>query len=262
MRLKRLIPVLFLKNGVLVRSENFKIHQVLGNIISEAKRYSDWNVDELFYVDISRDNVYDGRRDDHRIHSFNCIEDIITGIAKVCHMPLTFGGGIRTMKDVDLRIRTGADKIVINTSSYDNPNLLTQIIQKYGSQCLVISVDYKMINNEPIFHVEYGTRNTGVNVFDWIKECERLGAGEIILHAIDRDGKATGYDIETIGHAAELTPLPVVALGGAGTMDDFYEVFTMTGASAVAAGNIFHFTERSYPRAKRMLIREGLHVRR
>jgi len=262
MKLRRLIPALFIKNGLIVRSERFSCHQVIGNVINEAKRYNEWNVDELLYVDISREKVYDARRDDHRIKSFTSIGEIVDAVSRVCFMPLTFGGGVRSIEDVDLRIRTGADKVVLNTGAYEMPGLIPEIAGKYGSQCVMISVDYRVLDGAPILYTQWGTHNTGVDVVDWVKECESKGAGEILLHSVDRDGEAEGYDIDTIGRVVSRTSLPVIACGGAGTVEDFEDVFRQTEVSAVAAGNIFHFTERSYPRAKRLLLREGIDVRK
>ncbi len=253
--------MLFIKNGLIVRSEGFALHQVIGNVISEAKRYNEWDVDELIYLDISREAFYDARRDDQRIKSFGSIGEIIEAVSKTCFMPMAVGGGIRTMSDVDLRIRTGADKVVMNTAAFETPDIVHDVATKYGSQCLVISVDYRMVDGKPVLHTGFGQCNTGVNIFDWIAECQRLGAGELMLHAIDRDGMASGYDIETIGEVAEFTRLPVIACGGASMPEDFIEVYRRTRVSAVAAGNLFHFTERSYPRAKKMLTRAGIDVR-
>lgn len=257
----RLIPVLYIKNGLIVRSEDFSYHQNIGNVINEACRYNEWDVDELVYIDISREKQYDLRRDDHKIKSTNTIDQIIKGISKVCFMPLTFGGGIRSIEDVDVRIQNGADKVTLNTGAFDNPDLIRTVAHKYGAQCVVISIDYRLVDGVPLVHTEFGQKNTHAVVFDWIKECERIGAGEIFLNAIDRDGKAIGYDIETIGKAVEASRLPVIGCGGAGEMNDFVEIAKQTRVSAIAAGNMFHFTERSYPRAKQLLKKEGINVR-
>ncbi len=258
---KRLIPVLFIKNGLIVRSEDFSYHQNIGNIINEASRYNEWDIDELVYIDISKTNDYDLRRDDHKIQSFGNIEDIIQQISKVCFMPLAFGGKIRTLEDVDLRIRNGADKIILNTGAFENNLLITESAEKYGSQAVVISIDYKIVDNVPIVFTNHGQNNTNVKVGDWIKKVEELGAGEIFVNSIDRDGKAKGFDIDNIGNFANLTKLPLVACGGAGDMYDFVDLATETNVSGIAAGNMFHFTERSYPRAKQLMKKNGVNVR-
>ncbi len=258
---RRLIPVLYIKNGLIVRSEGFSYHQNIGNVVNEAHRYNEWNVDELIYIDISREKYYDLRRDDHNVKSYSSIGNIINKISKVCFMPLTFGGGIRTMEDIGYRIKNGADKITLNTGAFENPKLITQIAEKYGSQAVVISIDYRVINGQPIVFTNFGQKNTGKSVYVWIKECEDFGAGEIFLNSIDRDGRANGYDIKTIAKTVSSTKLPVIACGGAGQLEDFVELAKKTNVSAIAAGNIFHFTELSYPRAKVLLKKEKLNFR-
>jgi cyclase len=250
---RRLIPVLYIKNGFIVRSENFTEHKILGNIISEAKRYNQWDVDELIYIDISREAEYDFKRDDHKIDSCNSITEIIQEISKVCFMPLTFGGGIRNIEDVDMRLRNGADKITLNTGAIENSDLIKEVSLKYGAQCVVISVDYKKAGNENVVFSNHGKKNTGMTVLDWINKCESLGAGEIFLNCIDRDGKAEGYDIDFINLVISKTRLPVIACGGAGNEYDFISLAEETNVSALAAGNWFHFVERAYPRAKKIL---------
>ncbi len=258
---RRLIPVLYIKNGLIVRSEDFKVHQIMGNIISEAKRYNDWDVDELIYIDISKEKEYDLRRDDHKVDSYSTIDQIIQKISKVCFMPLTFGGGIRTIEDIDMRIRNGADKITLNTGAIENPDLIKQASLKYGAQCVVMSIDYKLIDGKPMVFSNHGENNTGKTVFEWIKECESLGAGEVFLNCIDRDGKANGYDTKTINEVVEFTKLPVIACGGAGDDYDFVDLAEDTKVSAIAAGNWFHFVERSYPRAKKLMKKNNINVR-
>lgn len=257
----RLIPVLNIKNGLIVRSEDFSYHQNIGNIINEAQRYNEWDVDELIYLDISRSSLYDLRRDDHKVKTYESIKDIIINVSKVCFMPLTFGGGIKTINDVDIRIQNGADKISVNSAAIERPDFIKEISLKYGSQCIVVSIDYMLINDIPIVFSDFGQKNTGISVFDWIQECAVLGAGEIFLNSISRDGKASGYDIETIGKIVDMTRLPVIACGGAGDEYDFLELAEMTKVSAIAAGNMFHFTEQSYKRSKMLLKRNNINVR-
>lgn len=258
---KRLIPVLFIMNGQIVRSEGFCEHKIIGNIINEAHRYNDWGVDELIYIDISRSRHYDSRRDDHKISSYHSIEEIITGISKVCFMPLTFGGGIRTFEDAALRIERGADKVSVNSGALRTPGLIEEIADKYGVQCVVVSIDYRLVDGQPIVFSDYGQVNTGHRLLDWVAECEQRGAGEFFINSIERDGKADGYDIETVASVVEKTRRPVIACGGVGDFFDFVDLAEQTGVSGLAAGNIFHFTERSYPRAKKLLLRERIPVR-
>ncbi|MBN2452650.1 MAG: imidazole glycerol phosphate synthase subunit HisF [Candidatus Omnitrophica bacterium] len=257
---RRLIPVLFLKNGLIVRSETFSYHQNLGNPLDEVKRYNDWNVDELIYVDISREKYYDLRRDDLRVTGKNNILDIIREISKVCFAPLTFGGGIRTLEDIRERIRRGADKVTINTAAIEDPSFITRSAREFGSQCIVVSIDYRYMNGAPKVY-KGGAEETDLDPVAWAVEAEKRGAGEIFLNAIDRDGMANGYDVGMIGKAAKSVTIPVIACGGAGTFRDLIDVARNTTVSAVAAGNIFHFTEMAYPRAKDNMIRNGIGVR-
>jgi len=253
--------VLYIKNGVIVRSEDFNYHQVIGNVFNEARRYNDWNVDELIYIDISREKTYDSGRDDHKVEAVHSMEDILKTVAKTCFMPLTFGGGIRSLQQIDYLIRNGADKITLNTGAIDNPGLIREAALKYGSQAVVLSIDYKVIEGNPVVFSNFGQTNTGTSLFDWIRETGQLGAGEIFMNAIDRDGKATGYDIATIGGVVQQTSLPVIACGGAGDEYDFLDLAQATKVSGIAAGNWFHFVEQSYPRAKKLLKKHTIHVR-
>ena len=250
---RRLIPVLFIKNGLIVRSEGFKVHQNIGNIINEAKRYNEWDVDELIYVNISRDKHYDMGRDDHGVKSYNSVEAIIDRISRVCFMPLTFGGGIRNLEDVDVIIQSGADKIIINTGAICSPKLVEKTAEKYGAQSVVISIDYRIIEKIPVVFSDYGTRQTKWTVETWIDMVSKLGAGEIFLNSIDRDGMANGFDLETLKKTSKFTSLPLIACGGAGDPYDFLDLAEETCVSGLAAGNIFHFKERAYPRIKKIL---------
>jgi cyclase len=257
---RRLIPVLFLKNGLIVRSENFNYHQNLGNPLAEVSRYSDWDVDELIYIDISREKYYDLRRDDLRVKGKNNLLEIIRDISKVCFMPLTFGGGIRTTEEIRLRIKNGADKVTINSAAIEDPFFISRCCEIYGSQCIIVSIDYRYINGLPrVF--KGGITQTELDPVDWAREVEQKGAGEIFLNSIDRDGRANGYDIELIKKVVSSVNIPVIACGGAGDFYDFVELALKTSVSAIAAGNIFHFTELSYARAKAILLKNNINVR-
>ena len=258
---RRLIPVLFLKNGLIVRSEDFNYHQNIGNVISEAKRYSDWDVDESIYIDISKEKNYDLRRDDLKVESKNSLLDIISYVSKVCFMPLTFGGWIRDIADIRERLLNGADKVTINTIAVEKPEFITQSASAFGAQCIVVSIDYKYINGKPkVF--KGGHTLTDLDPIEWAIEAEKRGAGEIFFNSIDRDGTAEGYDIELLAKASEAVNIPLIACGGAGNFYDFVDVAKDTNVSAIAAGNIFHFTELSYPRAKETLLKNNINVRK
>lgn len=258
---KRLIPVLFLKNGLIVRSEQFSYHQNLGNPLAEVRRYSDWNADELIYIDISREKFYDLRRDDLRVTGKSDLLDIIREISKVCFMPLTFGGGIKSLDEIRQRIQNGADKVTINTIAIEEPTFIDKSSKMFGSQCIVVSIDYKYIAGQPkVF--KGGIEPTVLDPLKWAKEVETRGAGEIFVNSIDRDGTAQGYDIDFIKKISDSVSIPVIACGGAGSFYDFIDLAKETNVSAIAAGNIFHFTELAYPKAKEALLKEGINIRR
>lgn len=257
----RLIPVLFLKNGLLVRSERFVDFRELGNPFHQLERLSDWSADELIYVDITRSGEHNLKRDDHMIKSMSNILEILREISKRCFMPLTFGGRIQTLAQVDEYIRNGADKVIVNTGAYLNPGLISQIEKKYGSQCVVVGIDVCVEKGTHIMYTNNGTTRVDDDPLEYARNVEQLGAGEIFLNSIDRDGMATGYDIEFIQKMVEAVSIPVIACGGAGTANDFVELMSKTNVAAVAAGNIFNFTEDAYQRAKKQLKKSNLPVR-
>jgi len=259
---KRLIPVLFLKNGLIVRSEGFHDFREFGNPINQLERLNDWEADELIYIDITRDGEHDLKRDDHKIRNVNGTLDILRAISKQCFMPLTFGGRIKTFDDAAAFITNGADKIVINTAAYEGKaGTITKIANYFGSQCVVVGIDVKKVHGVHRTFIDQGKRPVDVSPVEWAKEAEGFGAGEILLNSIDRDGSANGYDLEIIEAVSKAVDIPVIACGGAGSFDDFIEVFQKTAASAVAAGNIFNFTENAYIRAKKELVSAGCPVK-
>jgi imidazoleglycerol phosphate synthase cyclase subunit len=258
----RLIPVLLLKHGVIVRSQAFRTHQVIGNPMSTVERLSDWNVDELVLLDISADDFHDLRRDDiqQRYQGTRAV-DVLREIAKVCFMPLSFGGRVRSLEDIAQRLAAGADKVVINTAALDEPAFITAASRRFGAQCIVLSIDAKLTTNGYEVYAADGKRPTGRDPADWAREGERLGAGEIFLNSIDRDGAANGYDIDLIRRVTSVVGIPVIACGGVGSYADFAPGILKGHASAVAAANIFHFFELSYPWAKQACIDAGIPMR-
>jgi cyclase len=258
----RLIPVLFLRNGFLVRSEQFKIHQKLGFPLTQVERYNAWDVDELMYIDISPDERYDIGRNDLRVYeNLSNILDIINAVSKKCFMPLTFGGRIRTLEDIHLRIAGGADKVTINTQAIEDPSFITAAAKEFGSQAIIVSIDaYRHEDSRYEVLCLLGKRGTGRFPHEWAEEAQDRGAGEIFLNSINRDGAACGYDLELISLVAKHTVIPIIACGGVGKYSDFLDGID-AGASAVAAGNIFHFKEMSYIMAKHELNKAGANVR-
>jgi cyclase len=258
---KRLIPILLLKNGLLVRSELFKIHQIIGNPTYEVQRFNEWNVDELIYLDISRDDQYDLRRDDHKVKGLTEPLQILDEVSKTCFMPLTWGGRICTVDQMRQAISRGADKVAINTAAVQNPELITQGAKIFGSQAIVISIDVmRHPNRETEVFINAGQEATGLKPEDWAQKVERLGAGEILLNSIDRDGTGQGYDLELISTVTSATKIPVIACGGVGRYEHYVEGIK-AGASAVAAANIWHFKELSDRGGKRTLAKAGVEVR-
>jgi imidazoleglycerol phosphate synthase cyclase subunit len=261
--MKRLIPVLLLKNGLIVRSQLFDVHQSIGNPMHTVRRLSNWNVDELVLLDISTEDRHDLRRDDLQVqYSASTLLGLLPEIAKLCFMPLAVGGRIRSMEDMRERFSRGADKCVINSEAFRNPELIQQGSQAYGAQAIVVSIDVlRGSNGDAEVYIDGGKTPTGRSPVEWALECERLGAGEILLNSIDRDGAGGGYDLELIESVCEAVSIPVIACGGAGCYEDFVPAITQAGASAAAAANIFNFYELAYPNAKRVCIESGVDMR-
>lgn len=259
---KRIIPVVLLKNGMIVQSKSFKKYQVIGSPTASVERLSSWASDELIYLDISNEPEYDFRRDDTNHPDFQGIEDIFKLVSERCFMPLTLGGGIRCIKDAENRIRLGADKIAINTMAIAEPLFVRKCAEQFGSQCVVISVDVKKEENGRYMVYQKGRIKTDINVIDHVRNVEKLGAGEILLNSVDLDGTGTGFDIELIKTVSENTKIPVIAMGGAGKWEHFAEVFEKTKIEAVAAANIFHYSENSVFHLKKYLFEKGFNVRK
>ena len=238
----------------MVRSETFSIHQAIGHPVIHVERLVQWDVDELIVLDISTGaEEFDFGRDDTRLGGAADLLQFVNNIAADCQIPLTFGGRIRDIEAVHARIQNGADKITMNTALAEDPDLVSRVVRSYGSQAVVASIDYRMVEGRPIAFTHWGTHDTETDVVGWARRATDLGAGEVLLNAIDRDGTAQGYDLETIDAVAAAISVPVIACGGAGHQRHFLKCFEETRASAVAAGNIFHFTENAYPRAKAFL---------
>jgi cyclase len=258
----RLIPVLLLKNGLLVRSEGFSLHQVVGNPVNQVERFNAWAVDELIYLDITRDGELDMRRDDHKIKGRSDVVGIIEQVSRTCFMPLTFGGGIRTIEDIRLRLMSGADKVAINTQALETPEFLVEAARVFGSQAIVVSIDVRQrAESEWEAYSHWGRQASGRDVVEWSRTVEGLGAGEILLNSVDRDGMASGYDIPLVRAVSATTTIPIIACGGVGKFEHLVDGVVEGGASAVAAANIFHFTEHSTIRAKKALADAGVDVR-
>ena len=259
----RLIPVLLLKQGVIVRSQLFTTHQVIGNPVSTIERFSHWNIDELIVLDISATDAHDLRRDDMYLrYAGQSAVDVLHAVADVCYMPLTFGGRIRTLDDMAVRLEAGADKCVINTQPLGDPSFVEAAARRFGNQCVVVSIDAKSGPNGYEVYAAAGSRPTGLTPDEWAKRVQDLGAGEILINSIDRDGSGMGYDLDLVRLVTDAVDIPVIACGGVGAYDHFAPGVLEAGASAVAAANIFHFFELSYPLAKQACLDAGVPMRR
>jgi imidazoleglycerol phosphate synthase cyclase subunit len=263
MQRPRLIPVILLKNGLIVRSQLFRIHQVIGNPVSTIQRLSNWNVDELILLDISKDDYHDMRRDDMAVsYASTATLDVLKQIADVCFMPLAVGGRIRTVDDMRQRLAVGADKCVINSQALATPGLITEGAREFGAQCMVVSID-ALRHPDGRYEVfsQGGRKAMGLDPATWARQAAERGAGEILINSIDRDGSGWGYDIDLIRKVTSAVSIPVIACGGVGKYEDFPKAVSEGGANAAAAANIFHFFELSYPNAKKACLEAGLPMR-
>lgn len=269
----RLIPVLLLKNGVLVRSRNFSLHQSTGNHIYQVERFSEWKADEIIYLDISREATHSMRSGNSTIGStssnlHNSTEDcntdiiqIIRKISKVCFVPLTVGGGIRTLEDIRIRLAAGADKVSINTIAIDEPDFITRASKEFGAQCIVVSIDVKKCNDSWKVYKNFGKDDANISIDEWVTMVEKLGAGEVLIQSIDCDGFGNGYDLNLIKYVEEKVKIPAIVLGGVGDFSHLVEGNNAGKNIALAAANIFHFTEHSVLNAKNFLYESGVNVR-
>lgn len=252
----RLIPVLLLKDGKLVRSENFTTHQIIGDPYHEVARFNEWNVDEIIYLDIGRGDRYDLGRSDTRSAEMTDPLAILEEVSRTCFMPLTWGGRIRTLEDIRARIGRGADKVALCTAAHTEPGLVTAGAEVFGSQAMVVCLDVK----GGTVWIEGATVDTGRDPVEFARDVVARGAGEILLQAVDRDGTGEGYDTDLIRAVSGAVKVPVIALGGVGRYEH-YARGIKAGAAAVAAANIWHFKELSDRGGKRALARAGVAVR-
>lgn len=261
--MRRLVAVVLLKHGLVVRSQQFRIHQAIGNPVATMRRLSNWNVDELVLLDISKGGWVDLRRNDLQLSvQSSSLIDLFRRISEVMYMPVAFGGGIRTLKDIELRLEAGADKCVINTAAAENPQFISDAASRFGSQCVVVNIDVRRDGAGQIrAFANSGATEIGADPASWAKQVEDRGAGEIFLNSIDRDGKGCGYDLELIDTIVQSVGIPVVVCGGAGENAHFSEPFLKSNANAVAAANFFHFYEHAYPLAKDACIEAGVEMR-
>jgi len=262
MKKHRLIPILLLKNGWLVQSKGFCRYQNLGNPTTAVKRISEWSSDELIYLDISKNEEYDIRRNDQNYPNRKSFLEIIEDVSKVTFMPITVGGKINTLHDIYRRLELGADKISINSKAIHEPEFIEQSAKEFGAQCIVVSIDAKKINNNYVVYDHKNSRPTKLDVLQFSKLMENTGAGEILLNSVDHDGQGNGYDIDLLNFVTDLLNIPLIACGGVGEWHHFYEALEKTKVDAVAAANIFHYKDQSVYLAKKYLYDKKIQVRK
>ncbi|MBR1969874.1 MAG: imidazole glycerol phosphate synthase subunit HisF [Clostridia bacterium] len=248
---KRIIPCLDVKDGRVVKGVNFKGLSDVSSPVELGQYYSEMGADELVFYDITAS--YEGRK---------LFTDILTEVASKVFIPLTVGGGINTIEDFDRVLKCGADKVSVNSGAIKNPKLIEEAAKKYGNQCVVISADVKRVDG--VFRVfsKGGRENTGMEAISWIKRCVEMGAGEVVVNSIDTDGVKGGFDIPMLSAVLDAVNVPVIASGGAGSMEDFVTLFNLLPTiDAGLAASIFHFKEVEISELKKLLSKNDIKVR-
>ena len=251
MGIKRIITCLDIDNGRVVKGVNFINLKDAGDPVVIAKAYNEQGADEIVLLDINAS--YEKR---------GTMLRLVKKVANIVSIPLTVGGGIRTVEDFRQMLEMGADKVSIGSAAVKNPNLILETSRKFGSKKVVIAIDVKKVDDEYHVYIQGGKKDTGLEAISWAKEVEKLGAGEILLTSMDADGTKKGYDIEITKKISDAVDIPVIASGGAGKMEDFLEAFTIGGAHAALAASLFHFKEVDIGELKDYLYGEGVNIRR
>ena len=248
---KRIIPCLDVKNGRVVKGINFVELKDAGDPVEQAKIYSEGGADEICFLDITA--TYEKR---------DILTDIVRKTAKECFVPLTVGGGVRTIENIRELLLAGADKVSINTEAVKNIEFVKEAARKFGSQCIVVAIDAKKVSENKWEIFTHGGRNkTGIDAVEFAKKVEDNGAGEILLTSMDKDGTKSGYDVDLLKKITNTINIPLIASGGVGTLDHFYDGIVKGGASAVLAASIFHYGEYKIKDAKEYLNSKNVSVR-
>lgn len=247
---KRIIPCLDIKDGRTVKGVNFVGLQDAGDPVELADRYSKEGADELVFLDITATK-----------EKRKTLVELVEKVARKVNIPFTVGGGISSVEDVNMLLRAGADKVSINSSAVKNPELIKQLANKFGSQCIVLAVDAKLINNQWKVFLVGGRVETDLDLFDWIKQAVALGAGEILFTSMDHDGTKNGFANETLKEISEMVKVPIIASGGAGNMQHFCDTFIEGKADAALAASVFHYKEIEINDLKRELKTQGVNIR-
>ena len=248
---KRIIPCLDVKNGRVVKGMSFVNLVDAGDPVECAKQYDAQGADELVFLDITASS-----------DSRNITIDMVEKVADSIFIPFTVGGGLRSVDDFNALLRAGADKVSVNSAAVYRPELITEAAYKFGSQCVVAAIDAKRSGDSWEVYVNGGRKPMGIDAVEWAVKCAELGAGEILLTSMDEDGQKKGYDLGLTRAVSERVNIPVIASGGAGALEHFYDAFTEGKADAVLAASLFHFGEIPIPQLKDYLHEQGIPVRR
>ena len=246
----RIIPCLDVKNGRVVKGINFVDLKDAGDPVEQAKIYSDGGADEICFLDITASN-----------ENRDTIYDVVKKTSKKCFVPLTVGGGVRSVDDINKLLNCGADKVSINTAAVENTEVVEQSSKKFGSQCIVVAIDAKKNNDKWQLFTHGGRNKTGIDAIKFAKKMEESGAGELLVTSMDRDGTQIGYDLELISNIASKVNIPVIASGGVGNLDHLVDGIKLGKASAVLAASIFHYGKYSIIEAKEYLKSKNVLVR-
>lgn len=248
---KRIIPCLDVKDGRVVKGVNFVNLTDIGDPVDSARAYYEAGCDELVFLDITATHE---ERD--------TMVEVVRQVADQVFIPFTVGGGIRSTEDMNKMLKAGADKVAVNSSAVANPQLIADCAKKFGNQCVVVAIDARK-EDDGSWHVYVagGRKDTGIDLIDWAKKVVDLGAGEILLTSMDKDGTKAGFDLQMLNAVAQVTDVPIIASGGAGNSDHIVEVFQKTPATGALAASIFHYGQVSIAETKEALTRAGIEVR-
>ncbi len=246
----RIIPCLDVKNGRVVKGVNFIDLIDAGNPVQQAKYYSENGADEICFLDISAS-----------LEQRDTMVNVVRETANEVFIPLTVGGGISSLKNINSLLKAGADKVSINSAAIKNPNFIKQASEHFGNQCIVVAVDVKRENKDWYVYSHGGTKKTGLLALDWIKKVQDLGAGEVLLTSMDKDGTKSGFDLDLLKNVSNFLKIPVIASGGVGKLEHFYQGIINGKANALLAASVFHFNEISIKEVKEFLMNKNIQVR-
>ena len=248
---KRIIPCLDVRNGRTVKGVNFLNLIDAGDPVQLAKTYAEMGADELVFLDISA--TLEGRK--------TTLDIMVLKVAEQVNIPFTVGGGISSIADVDALLKNGADKVSVNSSAVKRPQLINELSNKFGSQCITVAIDAKVIDGEWIVHLSGGTIPTNLCLFDWAKEVEQRGAGELLFTSMNNDGTKAGFANDALAKLSQMVNIPIIASGGAGTIQHFVDAFEIGKADAALAASVFHFGEIPIPELKHELQKQNIEIR-